>query len=111
LPHAQPVSTDTKDVGIRPPRRFPNRLAFAALIAGIDDASVPLVVLRVRAAKPAITFFAEYGRGHIARLVQTGDACAGGLWLAGRIFPDLLRFHGESLPVFYSEREARDRQV
>lgn len=86
-------------------------LAFAAYVAGIEDAGVPLVVLRVRAAKPALAFIAEDRRGRIARLIQTGNRVAGRLRLAGRIFPGWLCSHGQSLPGFYSELGARDRQL
>ena len=86
-------------------------LALASYVAGIEDAGVPLVVLRVRAAKPALAFIAEDLRGHIARLIQTGNRIAGRLRFAGRIFPGWLCSHNESLPGFYSEPDARDRQL
>ena len=88
------------------------RLAFAAFVAGFERAGVPVVVLRVGVAEPALTFFAEHSGRHIARLVQTGDTCTGRFRLAGCIFPGLLCFHGDTLgPPFYSERDSRDRQV
>src|SRR5713226_3836575 len=72
-------------------------LAFAAYVAGFERAGVPVVVLRVGVAEPALTFFAEDRRRRIARLVQTGNTFTGRLHFAGRIFPGLLCFHGRHL--------------
>jgi hypothetical protein len=58
---------------------------------------VPEVVLRVRAAKPTLTFFAEYRCRHITRLIQMGNRFARRIRLAGRAFPGLLCSHGQSL--------------
>jgi hypothetical protein len=53
--------------------------AFAAFLAGLKVASVPLIILRVRRAKPAVALIAEDCSGLITRLVQVGDRFAGRL--------------------------------
>jgi hypothetical protein len=57
---------------------------------------MPLIVLRVRSAKPASTFVAEHRGGFIARFIEMRDGFAGGLWFLARIFPGCLCFHDDT---------------
>src|ERR1700726_2893014 len=70
--------------------------AFAAFFARVQLASVPLIILRVRRAKPAITLIAEDCSGLIARLVQAGDTFTGRLCFFVWIFAGRFRFHDDT---------------
>ena len=69
-------------------------LAFAAFLARLDPAGVPLFVLCVRGAEPALATVAEDAGGFVAGFIQQGDGFADGfcLFLTKR-FACRLRFH------------------
>jgi len=69
-------------------------LAFAAFFAGFDPAGVPLFILCVCDAKPALAVIAEKNGGFVAGFIQRRNGFTGslGLFLAKR-FPCRLRFH------------------
>ena len=54
---------------------------------------MPLIVVHVSRAKPAITFVAEHGGGFIAGLIEQGDGLTGRPWFLVRILPGRLCFH------------------
>jgi hypothetical protein len=65
-------------------------LAFAAFVAGLEMASMPVIIVRVRGAEPAVASVAEDGGGFVAGLVEQGNSLAGGTYgftreLAGRL--------------------------
>jgi len=71
-------------------------LAFAAFVTEFEPASVPLIILEVHGAKPALTAIAEEGGSFVAGFVQRRNSLAYGLGsLLGR-FPCRLRFHGST---------------
>jgi hypothetical protein len=47
--------------------------AFAAFVSGLDQAGMPLIVLGMRRAKPAVTLITEDCGGFVAGFVQAGD--------------------------------------
>ncbi len=57
---------------------------------------MPVIILRVRGAKPALAFVAEDCSGFIARLVQAGDTFTRTLRFFVWILAGLLRFHGDT---------------
>jgi hypothetical protein len=71
-------------------------LAFAAFLAGFKVASVPLIILRVRGAKPSLALVAEDCSGLIARLVQVGDRFTRRLGFSIYILAGFLRFHDDT---------------
>ncbi len=72
------------------------RLAFAAFLAGLKVASMPLVILGVRGTKPALASVAEDCSGLIARLVQSGDRFTRRLGFFVWILAGCLRFHDDT---------------
>src|SRR6266852_4871712 len=68
-------------------------LTFAAFLAGLQVASVPLIVLHMLSAKPALALVAEDCSGLIARLVQAGHSFTGRLCFFVRILAGRFRFH------------------
>ena len=69
-------------------------LAFAAFVARLDAASVPLLVFGVGGAEPALASIAENGSGFVAGFIQGRNALARGLnLLLARRFPCRLRSH------------------
>src|SRR5258706_11714260 len=70
--------------------------SFAAFFARIQLASVPLIILRVRCAKPAIALIAEDCSGLIARLGQAGDTFTGRLCFFVWILAGRFRFHDDT---------------
>ncbi len=69
-------------------------LAFSAFVTEFEAADVPLVVVKVCRAEPALAAVAEGGGGFVAGLIQgrNGLASGPGLFFAER-FPCRLRFH------------------
>ena len=69
-------------------------LAFAAFIPEFEPADVPLVVVKVCGAEPALAAIAEGGGGFVAGFIQGRNGLAGGLGLLlAERFPCRLRFH------------------
>ena len=48
-------------------------LAFTAFVARLEHAGMPLIIVRVRLAEPALARFAENRGGRVARFVQAGN--------------------------------------
>ena len=77
------------------------RSAFAAFLTRLELASMPLIVLRVRDAKPQATLIAKNFSGLIARLVQVGNRFTRRLCLLIGMLAGLLCFHdGTPVPPF-----------
>jgi hypothetical protein len=70
---------------------------------------VPLIILRVHCAEPALTLVAEDFSRLIARLVQAGDTFTGRLCFFVRILAGRFRFHDDTraailLPTAFPEK-------
>src|SRR6266446_2162511 len=71
-------------------------LAFAAFLPGLKVTPVPVIILRVRGAKPTLALVAEDCSGLIARLVQAGHTFTRRLRFFVWILAGWLRFHDDT---------------
>lgn len=78
-------------------------LAFAAFLAGLEHARMPLIIVRVDFAKPALAGIAENRRGRVAGLVHAGDTLTQRFGFRAGILFGLLCSHGSTfVRAFYS---------
>src|SRR6267142_3427766 len=69
-------------------------LAFSTLFARFDPAKMPILILRMGGAEPALAPIAENGGGFVAGLIQARNAFARGFcFLLARLCACRLRFH------------------